>query len=44
MKTRDFNHISTDEVYGTLGDNGYFTEDTPILHEVHIVQVKQVQI
>lgn len=22
-------HISTDEVYGTLGDKGYFTEDTP---------------
>jgi dTDP-glucose 4,6-dehydratase len=24
-----FHHISTDEVYGSLGDNGYFTEDTP---------------
>lgn len=24
-----FYHISTDEVYGTLGDNGLFTEDTP---------------
>jgi dTDP-glucose 4,6-dehydratase len=24
-----FHHISTDEVYGTLGDAGYFTEDTP---------------
>ena len=24
-----FHHISTDEVYGTLGDNGLFTEDTP---------------
>jgi dTDP-glucose 4,6-dehydratase len=24
-----FYHISTDEVYGTLGDDGYFTEDTP---------------
>jgi dTDP-glucose 4,6-dehydratase len=22
-------HISTDEVYGTLGENGYFTEQTP---------------
>ncbi|MDA1163421.1 MAG: dTDP-glucose 4,6-dehydratase [Planctomycetota bacterium] len=22
--------VSTDEVYGTLGDNGYFTEDTPL--------------
>lgn len=25
-----FVHISTDEVYGTLGDEGYFTEETPI--------------
>ncbi|MFN3659750.1 MAG: dTDP-glucose 4,6-dehydratase [Brevinematales bacterium] len=24
-----FHHISTDEVYGTLGENGYFTEATP---------------
>lgn len=24
-----FHHISTDEVYGTLGDVGYFTEETP---------------
>jgi len=24
-----FQHISTDEVYGTLGDAGYFTEKTP---------------
>ncbi len=24
-----FHHISTDEVYGSLGDQGYFTEDTP---------------
>jgi dTDP-glucose 4,6-dehydratase len=24
-----FLHVSTDEVYGSLGDNGYFTEDTP---------------
>jgi dTDP-glucose 4,6-dehydratase len=23
-----FHHISTDEVYGTLGDTGYFTEET----------------
>ncbi|MBI5436552.1 MAG: dTDP-glucose 4,6-dehydratase [Nitrosomonadales bacterium] len=23
-----FHHISTDEVYGSLGDNGFFTEDT----------------
>jgi dTDP-glucose 4,6-dehydratase len=25
-----FVHISTDEVYGTLGDEGRFTEDTPL--------------
>ncbi|HVX52561.1 MAG TPA: GDP-mannose 4,6-dehydratase, partial [Chitinophagaceae bacterium] len=24
-----FYHVSTDEVYGTLGDTGYFTETTP---------------
>lgn len=24
-----FHHISTDEVYGSLGENGYFREDTP---------------
>ncbi len=24
-----FHHISTDEVYGSLGDTGYFTEKTP---------------
>lgn len=24
-----FHHISTDEVFGSLGDEGYFTEDTP---------------
>ena len=24
-----FYHISTDEVYGTLGDHGFFHEDTP---------------
>jgi len=24
-----FHHVSTDEVYGTLGETGYFTESTP---------------
>jgi dTDP-glucose 4,6-dehydratase len=24
-----FYHVSTDEVYGSLGENGFFTEDTP---------------
>ncbi|MHB1300986.1 MAG: dTDP-glucose 4,6-dehydratase [Burkholderiales bacterium] len=26
-----FHHISTDEVYGSLGENGLFTEETPYL-------------
>src|SRR5687768_5635745 len=26
---RRFNHVSTDEVYGSLGPTGYFTETTP---------------
>jgi dTDP-glucose 4,6-dehydratase len=29
-KTQRFVHVSTDEVYGSLGAWGYFTEDTPI--------------
>jgi len=28
-KNARFHHISTDEVYGTLGETGLFTEDTP---------------
>lgn len=31
-KDRDdvlFHHVSTDEVFGSLGESGYFTEDTP---------------
>lgn len=28
-KNARFHHISTDEVYGTLGEEGFFTEDTP---------------
>ncbi|HRS53139.1 MAG TPA: dTDP-glucose 4,6-dehydratase [Bacteroidales bacterium] len=28
-KNKLFYHISTDEVYGSLNDTGYFTEDTP---------------
>lgn len=24
-----FHHVSTDEVYGSLGENGFFTEETP---------------
>ena len=29
FKNKLFYHISTDEVYGALGETGYFTEDTP---------------
>ncbi len=29
MTGRLFYHISTDEVYGSLGDEGFFTEETP---------------
>lgn len=29
FKTSRFHHISTDEVYGTLGEEGLFTETTP---------------
>jgi dTDP-glucose 4,6-dehydratase len=29
FKNARFHHISTDEVYGSLGETGYFTEDTP---------------
>jgi dTDP-glucose 4,6-dehydratase len=30
FEDRRFLHVSTDEVYGSLGPTGYFTEDTPI--------------
>ncbi len=29
IEGKRFIHVSTDEVYGTLGETGYFTEDTP---------------
>ena len=29
LKNPRFIHVSTDEVYGSLGSNGYFTENTP---------------
>jgi dTDP-glucose 4,6-dehydratase len=29
-KAKRYVQISTDEVYGSLGENGYFTEDTPL--------------
>ncbi len=30
LGVKRFVHVSTDEVYGTLGDTGLFTEDTPL--------------
>ncbi|MDZ4677840.1 MAG: dTDP-glucose 4,6-dehydratase [Oligoflexia bacterium] len=30
LKTKRFLQVSTDEVYGTLGDTGQFTEETPL--------------
>lgn len=29
MEDKRFYHVSTDEVYGSLGDTGFFTEETP---------------
>lgn len=29
-KVERFVHVSTDEVYGSLGEDGYFTEETPL--------------
>ena len=29
LKDKRFYHVSTDEVYGSLGDDGFFTEETP---------------
>ncbi|MEQ8554246.1 MAG: dTDP-glucose 4,6-dehydratase [Cyclobacteriaceae bacterium] len=29
LEEKRFYHVSTDEVYGSLGDNGLFTEETP---------------
>ena len=29
FQTNYFYHVSTDEVYGSLGETGYFTEETP---------------
>jgi len=31
VSIKKFVHISTDEVYGTLGDKGRFTEETPLM-------------
>ena len=37
-------YISTDEVYGSLGNSGYFTEKTPYQPNSLILHQKQVQI
>lgn len=39
-----FVQISTDEVYGSLGNEGYFTETTPLLRTVLIQHQKQARI
>jgi dTDP-glucose 4,6-dehydratase len=39
-----FYHISTDEVYGSLGKEGLFTEETPMTQRVPILHQKQVPI
>ena len=39
-----FYHISTDEVYGSLGEEGLFTEETPMIQGVLIQHLKLAQI
>jgi dTDP-glucose 4,6-dehydratase len=43
-KIKKFIQISTDEVYGSLGDNGYFTENSHLTPTVLTQQVKPPQI
>ena len=44
LKANVFYHISTDEVYGTLGETGLFTE-TQLMIQTRLIQLqKQVQI
>ena len=44
ISVKKYLQVSTDEVYGTLGETGYFTEKHHLLQIAHIVQVKQVLI
>ena len=37
-----FHHISTDEVFGSLGQEGYFTEDTPIQTKQPVLGLKSL--
>ena len=40
-----FYHVSTDEVYGSLGETGFFTEETPfMIQDRHIPRQKPLQI
>ena len=39
-----FYHVSTDEVYGSLGQEGFFTEETAMILTHHILHPKLLQI
>ena len=41
---KQFYHISTDEVYGTLGNEGLFSETNLMIQTHHILRLKRVQI
>ena len=38
--SNSFHHISTDEVFGSLGDEGFYSEQLPMPKIHHIVPVK----
>lgn len=38
-----YHQVSTDEVYGSLGAEGYFTETTPLCPHSRIVPLRLVQ-
>ena len=39
-----YHQVSTDEVYGSLGAEGFFTETTPLCPHSHIVPPRQALI
>ena len=39
-----FYHVSTDEVYGSLGETGYLQKQLLMIQTHHILHLKQVQI
>jgi dTDP-glucose 4,6-dehydratase len=43
-KSHSFYHVSTDEVYGSLGEDGLFTEKAPMIRTVHILHPKRAPI